>query len=330
MKFHRLSRTGMTLLLSLSMLAGCGQKKTEEPDSVTQTPAAETMTPSPEATQTPTQTPTQEPTQEPTQIPTQEPTEEPEATETAESYDWLDGKLKDLKEKNPEYNSYHIETFQADGWCYVVLADPGQDKEDTIEYVADIWALNKDQQVQLEDDNCIAPNKYGMEVIGGESYFRYDVAYATSNMTYLNIGVKDRCQTISLGGELDAVNGDELSYFVSMYDVCFSKEDGMGLGHTWKRFYGYIKDHEFYEYEPVVISEEEFLTYEGAKEIIHRLTEEYDSSDYQLSFEYKKRENGLIHVNIHQESDTEIVNHFETERIKGNTLEKIDEGEGAY
>ena len=321
-------KTGIAAVLSLTMLAGCGAKNVEEGEPSTQVPVTETAAPTATPTKEPAPEVTEEPTEQPTEEPAEESTKEPEITE--EANEWLDSKLEELKEKKPEYKTYECETFPAGDWCYVILAEPGQDKEEFMSYNVDIWAVNKDQMVQMEEYNCILPEGYGLVEIGGDTYFRYDISYATDSMTQLCYGMEDDCKKIQFGGALTSIDGTDITFTRSSYDLCYSKADEVGMGHTWKTYYGRIEDHEYYEYEISELSEKEFLAYEGAAAIKKRLKKEYDTHDYQLNLEYKQRENGLIHVNIHQESDTEIVNYFETFRINGTKLEKVDQGEGYY
>jgi len=319
MKYQQIcKKTGIAVLLSVSMLAGCGSKKADDAAPITQAPVTEAVTPSP----------SKEPTQVPSVEPTPVVTEEPDKFSTEE---WVKSKTDEILKEYPKYGAYEMKTFQAGEWCYVVfIKENEEDGEYRMGYETDFWAVSEGQIIQLGNEDLVVPDTCGFIEIDHEQYFRYDLAYATERITALLIVEDGMCQKINFNGHLESVNGNETIFSRTMFDYNFLKENQMGIGRTWKLYYGYIKDHELIEYETNDLSEDDFLKYDGAKEILERLKKQYTLEGHEVRFEYKLRENQLLHINILQESKEEIIYYYETEKVNGEKLETIESGGGFY
>lgn len=117
---------------------------------------------------------------------------------------------------------------------------------------------------------------------------------------------------------------DDFTSVCSTYDFVKQLPEGLVTGHTWKPYYFYYEDGKIYEYKGKKITEAALKKYKNGKAMLKK---------------YKKlgkvtgiihRTNNLIHVNYTSKSKHSEVYHYVTFAINGNTLEKLEVGEGIY
>lgn len=258
---------------------------------------------------------------------------EPSVTITpAQDNSWVTQQKDSILQQKPEYKDYAQYSFQLGNANIIVFEVPGSDKEDWLNYFADLWAYGKDWVLPVEEGAWIVPNSFGVENLNGREYFRYDRSYATESATVMvMLDEKDQLRVIPLMGALKGTSGNDITITQSSYDMTCLKGTDMGSGHTWKPRYYYFKDYEVYEYLATDLSEEDFLQYQGAREIIEKIKKEYQKPELKLNIEYQKRENGLIHANISLEAESDYTFYYETYIInEDQSLSLLDFGEGTY
>lgn len=114
---------------------------------------------------------------------------------------------------------------------------------------------------------------------------------------------------------------------VSDYDMCV-EYDGFSTGHTWKTYYLYYAEEEqcFREYLAEEITEEEYLSYEGADALLASLREQYPHAEY----EFLLRENGMLHINLSYDAGGYLLQKNVTVNSNGGKLTNPVENDGRY
>ena len=136
-KVMRLGCLALSFVLSCALLAGCGEKTTDNSSAPDSTPRTTASTkPTEEATTKPTEAPTQsasDPTTTPTETPTTTPTEEPTTAPTTEPSAPADGTAggkaaalaKELLGKPYKYGSAGPDAFDNSGFLYYCYGQNG-------------------------------------------------------------------------------------------------------------------------------------------------------------------------------------------------------------
>lgn len=114
---------------------------------------------------------------------------------------------------------------------------------------------------------------------------------------------------------------------VSDYDMCV-EYDGFSTGHTWKTYYLYYVETEqcFREYLAEEITEEGFLAYEGADELLASLRAQYPHAEY----EFLLRENGMLHINLIYDAGGYLLQKNVTVDSRDGKLTNPVENDGRY
>lgn len=116
---------------------------------------------------------------------------------------------------------------------------------------------------------------------------------------------------------------------VEDYDAHYDIVDDCFTGHTWLDTYLYYEDGCYKEYGAVVLSEEQFLRYDNAAELLSDIRSE--AGDGEIEFVYFLRENGIVHVQCILTIENVSIGYFHyTFRAEGNhltgSLESKNEG----
>ncbi len=128
-------------------------------------------------------------------------------------------------------------------------------------------------------------------------------------------------------------NGD-IILDVEDYDAHYDIVDDLFTGHTWSDTYLYYEDGSYKEYGAVILSEEQFLRYDNAAELLSDICSEAD--DGEIEFVYFLRENGIVHVQCILTIENVSIDYFHyTFRAEENhltgSLESKNEGRmGTY
>ena len=245
--------------------------------------------------------------------------------------EWIEIQKKQIKSENPQYSTYEEKSYVIGDCGYTIFAKTPADCTDLLDYCVDIWAYGPEHSQKIEEDAYIDPNSHGEIVIDDTNFFRYDIMYATEQMTHLYTTDKeDNFREIIFPGYLKEVNDLDLAVVVSAYDMSYSKEDDAYYGHTWKTYYFHYEDYDIVEYERQDITQEEFLQYEGAQVRIDEISAQYEKEEGVMTLEFKKNENGMLHINIKIESDNWISYYYETLKVEEKQVTVIESGQGYY
>lgn len=127
---------------------------------------------------------------------------------------------------------------------------------------------------------------------------------------------------------------EKLSLFASVYqnengnilvqrtacNNCIDTTTGMMMGRTWS--YSYLnydtESGQYQEYAAYEITEEEFLEYEGALEIIQSIKDQYDDKELKLCF--YRRNNGIMYVQYEYMENSIITYEYYTLYYEGKTI----------
>lgn len=176
-----------------------------------------------------------------------------------------------------------------------------------LDYSVGEWKI-----VKLENDSSLAEDFYSISLYG---------AYEKCEMELIDLKTEIHI-VIQLNSEwgtdydshILAIDQSEvtekLSLFATVYqnengniiiqrtacNNCIDTTTGMMMGRTWSYSYlNYDTDSgQYQEYAAYEITEEEFLEYEGALEIIQSIKDNYDNKELKLSF--YRRNNGIMYV----------------------------------
>ncbi|SFR84569.1 hypothetical protein [Anaeromicropila populeti] len=262
----------------------------------------------------------------------------PEPEQKSEEVPTEEKLLQEIYSQNKEYEDYTVEIFTDDfdgdsnNEYFYVFTEKGTSKEDYLNYYAEIWFGSSNGVVRALEWSYIDPNKTGALLLGSHKYFRYDLTYATENQSVL-LGVEDKtCKTVwTAGGEIGKVSGTDFQVLCSSYDMLCLKGDDFYTGHSIKNYYFYVDQEGFHEYKAVEIDKQEFFTFGESIKIYNELKEQYNSSEGKADFQFLKRENGLIHINVTVEALEDISNYYVTYQLsEENSLLYQEEGQGKY
>lgn len=176
--------------------------------------------------------------------------------------------------------------------------------------------------IELKDEICYVVNLRMSMGLGSSSYI-------------LEEGDNGVEKVIDLGYTASQMENGDLILESTYYGVCLDKTTGMMMGRTWGYSYlTYDEDSEqFKEYVANEITEEEFLSYEGAAEHLEKIRSSY--KDYKVKYTFFKRNNGVMHVQCEYEKDYEdefekvpmIYYEHYTVYYEGNVITNISEGD---
>lgn len=176
--------------------------------------------------------------------------------------------------------------------------------------------------IELKDEICYIVNLRMSMGLGSSSYI-------------LGEGDNGVEKVIDLGYTASQMENGDLILESTYYGVCLDKTTGMMMGRTWGYSYlTYDEDSEqFKEYVANEITEEEFLSYEGAAEHLEKIRSSY--KDYKVKYTFFKRNNGMMHVQCEYEKDYEdefekvpmIYYEHYTVYYEGNVITNISEGD---
>lgn len=152
--------------------------------------------------------------------------------------------------------------------------------------------------------------------------------YTTGSISFV-WGVKNgEAKEEVISGKVNGLNIENgiLLGTQSAYDLTFDKESKTTIGHTWKSYYFY-DDNGIKEYGGKIITETEFLKFQGASGILNDIK---NGGRKVTNIIY--RANGIININCSAETDTSI--DYSNVKVKyvGNRAELLESSdtEGTY
>lgn len=121
------------------------------------------------------------------------------------------------------------------------------------------------------------------------------------------------------GNVYQNANGDILLN-VEDYDASYDIASECFIGHTWKDTYLYYADGCYREYGAAILSEEQFLRYDNAAEILSDIRRENNSDEIGFSA-FFLRENGIVHIQCEHTTEYGSADYFYyTLRLEDNRL----------
>lgn len=239
-----------------------------------------------------------------------------------------------IRADSTKYHSYTInQILMPDHKSVVSLFEtPESNSEELLNYCVDIWISNETTDTIFMENLYILSSTFGISQIDDTEYFRFDYAYATDLQTVLLL-IEDGSVTnaLVLPGQMLSCEGKDIIVSVSTYNSIYLKEEEYSIGHTWNPYYFYKKDESIVEYQGEVITQEMFMDYVNAEEILTAINAMYDQDGIKLSYEYILRSNHLLHINIKCESDATINYYYETYEVReDHSLKFLLRGEGRY
>jgi hypothetical protein len=245
--------------------------------------------------------------------------------------------LNMILKNESRYINYNVETvsgnFDSNGSTgYFFVFTEKAMEEDAFDYSVDIWYGSGSKVSKVAGELNISPDTFGSIKLGGKTYFRYDLLYATDSQTIL-VGVNGgKCiERFRAPGPANFVGGNSFTVVCSAYDLIKFKGDDFTVGHTWKNYYFYVDSKGFHEYSAKQITSKDFNKYANAAAIIRNLNKEFLKKDTKVSFRFLKRSNNFIHINIDVETKESVSHSYSTYKIvKNNQLTLVDSGEGSY
>lgn len=252
--------------------------------------------------------------------------------------------LAQIYKLNSSYSSYDVYTvtddYDGNGTSdyFFIFTKKGTPKAATNPstavkyYSADIWFGGSQGVERIVEWKDIVADSFCTLNLGPYKYFRYDTSFPNQTFTKLLDVANNKCvESLSAVENASFNNSTDFSYASSEYDLNCIKATKLYTGHTRKPYYFYVDSTGFHEYLATVISEAEFKKYAGSDKILEEIKQKYGDNKSVLSFEFLKRSNGRLHINIMNETAYDITYHYMTYAVNANnSLEFKFNGEGYY
>lgn len=198
-----------------------------------------------------------------------------------------------------------------------------------------VWFVN-DKAVQLVQEDFFTHFTFAPEVMSfdGTKMLHVYKEYATGCCSYL-YGVVDNqlCKYFDYAkGSLQVADG-QLQLLHDTYDYSYDKEMDGFTGHTWKPYYLYFakatdtmsKEDKFLEYGAIEISQEQFLKFQGAQDVLERIKEIANNAEI-TSFLY--RGNNIININYQVKDEYGYSQNYVTVNYNEKEVYNLLEGSG--
>ncbi len=246
--------------------------------------------------------------------------------------------LNIILKQDSKYKDYNVETvsgnFDTSGsnGYFFVFTEKTLKNEYQFDFCVDIWYGSGGKVSKVAGEQYILPNTFGSIKLGGKTYFRYDLSYATSTQTILLSVSKGKCiESFRAPGAAIFGRSNSFTVICSSYDMIKYKSDGFSVGHTWKKYYFYVDSKGFHEYTAKPVTRKYFNMYANASVIIKNLNREFSEKDNKVTYNFLKRSNNLVHINIQVETEEAISYYYHTYQIdKDRKLLLVESGEGNY
>ena len=219
-----------------------------------------------------------------------------------------------------------IDDFDNDGKkeAFIFTANARYDKyEERNKYNGEVWFVNEDKVERLTKDEQIIAYKDFIKVIsvGNDKIIKVDSHHPTSSISFI-WNVKDGTPNVILDGKFYLqVNEDGTLYVESSaYDADYDGK--IWTGHTWKPYYFYM-DNGIKEYGAIEIKLEDFLKFDGAKEVIDKIV---NNGNEIINILYRK--NNIININYFKKANERTYSYGNSTIEYNETSVKIIGGEG--
>ena len=132
---------------------------------------------------------------------------------------------------------------------------------------------------------------------------------------WFNIENGDACAN-GLSGYLEHIKGNDFRLITDAWDLFYDIDTDTLTGHTYKAYYVKWNGKAFEDCDSELITQEDLSGYKNGASVL----KEIKSAGYMVD-DIIKRENGIININVHMETDDYIMYENVTLKIKGNKLE---------
>lgn len=280
------------VLLSLAVLGGCRE---EMPSLGTASPNSEGTEASADVT---------------TAVPASEKTETSAKTETSKSDEILDEQavleklIIEASENGGDIAYSLFGDFDEDGVSELVAVLGKIDNFFGNQATGEVWFASRDKaELIAGDGNWLEPQ---IVTSCGNCFIKMEnCAYATSSISYYfmlrDSSVSEYCgvpkgEGVYPYGEFGDFTAVHDAYDINIeWDKSDKDSKPHGLGHTWKTYWYYIADDVSYSYSGRLITEVDFLKYDGAKAVLDEI-----AKDGETVTEIIKRGCGIININLKQ------------------------------
>ena len=132
---------------------------------------------------------------------------------------------------------------------------------------------------------------------------------------WFNIENGNACENY-LGGYLSHLKGNDFNFVPDSWDLYYDKDSDSFSGHTYKKYYIRWNGKAFEDCKSERITQGDMRHYKNGSSVL----KEIKSAGYTVD-DIIRRENGIININVHMETDGYIIYENVTLKIKGNKLE---------
>ena len=190
--------------------------------------------------------------------------------------------------------------------------------------------------IKVESDSFEVEDIYSISIFGPYECCSLELIdlgneiHLVANL-YSEIGIDQNCYVLAFDQSeaiekfnlfalvFQSENGDILVQRTS-YSTCMDTTSGMLMGRTWT--YSYLtydnENKQYKEYVANEITEEEFVQYEGASDIVQAIKDEYGNKELKLT--YFKRNNGIMYVQYEYMENALIMYEYYTLTYEDNTI----------
>ena len=253
-------------------------------------------------------------------------------------YSWEEPRIEPTEEHDRQMLALLDEACGSEIYVYASV-DMDQDGENEMIGVANdsgcfVWYCSSDlkscyevMQMSWHDDCTIKQIEHDEEihvVVDGYNWMGTGKSYSILALHdgAIEVLVDDNYGYVYMNEEHDIILD------IETYDGIYEKTDDIWIMHTWKDTYLYYEDGKYKEYGALRISEEEFLKYDNAQELLDEIEKENQGEDVvEIRHSYFIRENGIVHIQCEVEEydaeyNNESITYFHyTLRENGNRLD---------
>ena len=196
-----------------------------------------------------------------------------------------DGENEMIGVANDHFSIWYCSSNLAD--CYMVSDGPSHEYDDcTIEQIE----LNEERHIVIDAYNMLGDDKsYSILALhDGKIEILVNDNYGYVYMNKKNDIILD----------VEAYNGE----YDKIYDIWMT--------HTWTDTYLYYEDGKYKEYGAAILSENNFLKYDNAQELLDEIEKENRNEDVlEIRYSYYIRENGIVYIQCELEEE-EFIEYF--------------------
>lgn len=229
-----------------------------------------------------------------------------------------------------------VKTYYSDEIGSYLYGDIDRDNEKELLAAYLDYSVGQWKIIKVESDSFEVEDIYSISILGPYECCSLELIdleteiHLVANL-YSEIGIDQNCYVLAFDHSeviekfnlfalvFQSENGDILVQRTS-YSTCMDTTSGMLMGRTWT--YSYLtyddENKQYKEYVANEITEEEFVQYEGASDIVQAIKDEYGNKELKLT--YFKRNNGIMYVQYEYIENSLIMYEYYTLTYENNTI----------